>query len=68
MGTPNGQQQPSVSGTITELETKQYFTWMGAMYVADERLAKNYGGLECATSVRDTMAVYAERILSPRCG
>jgi DNA-binding transcriptional MerR regulator len=41
--------------------TKQYFTWMGAAYVADERLAKNYGGLKGATFVRDAMAVYADR-------
>jgi hypothetical protein len=31
-------------------------------------LAENYGGLEGATYVRDTLAVYAERDLSPRCG
>ena len=43
--------------------TKQYFTWMGETYVADERFAKNYGGHEGATFVRDAMAVYAERNL-----
>ena len=43
--------------------TKAYFTWMGSTYVADERLAKNYGGLEGATFVRDAMAVYANRNL-----
>ncbi|MET0933100.1 MAG: MerR family transcriptional regulator [Mycetocola sp.] len=43
--------------------TKQYFMWMGATYVTDERLAKNYGGLEGATFVRDAISVYAERNL-----
>ena len=43
--------------------TKQYFLWMGEMYVADDRFAKNYGGLEGATFVRDAMAVYADRNL-----
>jgi MerR family transcriptional regulator, thiopeptide resistance regulator len=33
------------------------------MYVADERFAKNYGGVEGATFVRDSMKEYAERNL-----
>lgn len=32
-------------------------------YDADERLAKNYGGLAGATFVRDAMAVYSDRNL-----
>ena len=43
--------------------TKQYFTWMGEIYVADERFSKNYGGIAGATFVRDAMAVFAERNL-----
>jgi DNA-binding transcriptional MerR regulator len=43
--------------------TKDYVLWMGAAYVADERLAENYGGLEGATFVRDALAVYADRNL-----
>ncbi len=43
--------------------TRQYFNWMGETYVADERFAKNYGGLEGATFVRDAMAVYAQHSL-----
>ena len=30
------------------------------MYVADERFAKNYGGTDGATFVRDAMRVFAE--------
>jgi len=33
------------------------------MYVADERFAVNYGGIDGATFVRDAMRVYAERSL-----
>ena len=43
--------------------TKQYVLWLGASYVGDERLAANYGGLEGATFVRDTLAVYADHNL-----
>lgn len=43
--------------------TKEYFSWMGAMYVSDDRLAQNYGGLKGAAFVRDAMAVYAQRNL-----
>ena len=54
---------PGTPRTSKGHPTKQYFTWMGDAYVADERLAKNYGGLEGATFVRDAMTVYAERNL-----
>ena len=56
----------SIPGTPRTPEghpTKQYFLWMGATYVADERFAQNYGGLEGATFVRDAMAVYADHNL-----
>ena len=43
--------------------TKDYFTGLGDMYVADPRFAKNYGGEAGATFVRDAMNVYAERNL-----
>ncbi len=43
--------------------TKEYFVGLAEMYVADERFAKNYGGVEGATFVRDAMKVYAERNL-----
>lgn len=56
----------SIPGTPRTPEghpTKEYFLWMGAMYVADERLAQNYGGPEGATFVRDAITVYADRNL-----
>ncbi|MFM9921285.1 MerR family transcriptional regulator [Lacisediminihabitans sp. H27-G8] len=56
----------SIPGTPRTLDgnpTKEYFTWIGATYVTDERLAKNYGGKKGATFVRDSMAIYAERNL-----
>jgi DNA-binding transcriptional MerR regulator len=52
-GTPGGGAGP----------TKEYFTGLGEMYVADERFAANYGGAEGAAFVRDAMKVYAERNL-----
>jgi DNA-binding transcriptional MerR regulator len=35
-----------------------YYVGLGEMYVADERFAKNYGGLVGATFVRDALAAY----------
>lgn len=43
--------------------TKEYFTGLAQMYVADPRFAANYGGQEGAEFVRDAMTVYAERNL-----
>ncbi len=43
--------------------TKEYFTGLGEMYVADPRFAKNYGGEAGAAFVRDAMSVFAERNL-----
>lgn len=36
---------------------------LGDLYVADERLAANYGGVEGARRVREAMAIWAERNL-----
>jgi len=52
-GTPNNGSGP----------TKEYFVGLGEMYVADERFARNYGGTDGATFVRDAMRVYADRNL-----
>jgi DNA-binding transcriptional MerR regulator len=54
---------PGTPRTPDGQPTKQYFLWMGEMYVADERLAQTYGGPVGATFVHDAMAVYAERNL-----
>ena len=54
---------PGTPGGGAEGPTKEYFTGLGEMYVADPRFAKNYGGTEGATFVRDTMRVYADRNL-----
>lgn len=43
--------------------TKEYFTGLAQMYVADPRFAANYGGQDGAEFVRDAMTVYAERNL-----
>lgn len=42
---------------------KEYVVGLGEMYVADERFAASYGGVEGATFVRDALAVYADRRL-----
>ena len=44
-GTPGDANGPS----------REYFVGLGEMYVADERFAVNYGGVEGATFVRDAM-------------
>ena len=38
----------------------EYLTGLGDMYVADERFAANYGGVEGAGFVRDALSAYAE--------
>jgi DNA-binding transcriptional MerR regulator len=43
--------------------SKEYFVGLGEMYVADDRFAAHYGGVEGATFVRDAMRVYADRNL-----
>jgi len=52
-GTPRSGSAPS----------KEYFTGLADMYVADERFAANYGGTEGAAFVRDAMRIYAEEHL-----
>lgn len=42
---------------------KEYVVGLGEMYVADERFAKSYGGVQGATFVRDALRVYADRVL-----
>ncbi len=54
---------PGTPGSETGRPTKAYFIGLGEMYVADERFAAKYGGLEGAGFVRDAMAVYAEKNL-----
>jgi DNA-binding transcriptional MerR regulator len=43
--------------------TAAQFVGLGELYVADERFAANYGGLDGAAFVRDVMAAYADREL-----
>ncbi len=54
---------PGTPGGGAAGPTKEYFTGLAEMYVADEQFAANYGGTEGAAFVRDTMLVYAERNL-----
>lgn len=54
---------PGTPGAGTGRPPKEYLLGLGEMYVADERFAKNYGGVEGATFVRDALRVYAEREL-----
>ena len=42
---------------------KEYVLGLAEMYVADDRFARNYGGAEGATFVRDALRAYAEREL-----
>ncbi|MBK4348535.1 MerR family transcriptional regulator [Lacisediminihabitans changchengi] len=42
---------------------REYFVGLGDMYVADERFAANYGGVDGATFVRDAMRIFADREL-----
>ncbi len=54
---------PGTPGGGSSGPTKEYFSGLGEMYVADERFAKNYGGVQSAEFVRDAMRVYADRNL-----
>lgn len=54
---------PGVPGSAAGGLKKEYFIWMGQMYVDDPRFAVNYGGQAGAEFVRDAMTVYAERNL-----
>ena len=54
---------PGTPGSEQGRPTKEYVVGLAEMYVADPRFAKNYGGTEGATFVRDALVVYAEREL-----
>jgi DNA-binding transcriptional MerR regulator len=54
---------PGTPGGGTTGPTKEYFVGLAEMYVADERFAANYGGVDGASFVRDTMKEYANRNL-----
>ena len=45
----------SIPGTP---QSTDYYVGLGEMYVADERFAKNYGGVQGATFVRDALRAY----------
>lgn len=56
----------SVPGTPAAKEggdVRGYVLGLAEMYVADERFAANYGGLNGAAFVRDALAAYVEREL-----
>ncbi len=54
---------PGTPGGGAAGPTKEYFTGLGELYVADARFGANYGGQQGAEFVRDAMAVYAARNL-----
>ena len=54
---------PGTPGGGTSGPTKEYFTGLGELYVADPRFSANYGGQNGAEFVRDAMAEYADRHL-----
>jgi DNA-binding transcriptional MerR regulator len=54
---------PGTPRTPENRASKDYYLGLAEMYVVDERFAKNYGGVEGATFVRDSMKEYAERNL-----
>lgn len=54
---------PGTPGSEQGRPTKEYLVGLADMYVADPRFAKNYGGTDGATFVRDALVHYAEREL-----
>ena len=54
---------PGTPQTPEGRPSREYYEGLGAMYVADERFAANYGGSEGATFVRDSMRYWADRNL-----
>jgi DNA-binding transcriptional MerR regulator len=54
---------PGTPRTDANTASKDYYTGLAEMYVADDRFAKNYGGTEGASFVRDAMLAFAERNL-----
>jgi DNA-binding transcriptional MerR regulator len=55
---------PGTPGSDAGRPSKEYVVGLAEMYPADERFARNYGGVEGATFVRDALHAYAERELS----
>ena len=56
----------SIPGTPAALpggDVRGYVLGLAEMYVADERFAVNYGGVDGAAFVRDALTAYAEREL-----
>jgi DNA-binding transcriptional MerR regulator len=51
---------PGTPAADPEGDLRGYVIGLGDMYVADERFAANYGGVEGATFVRDALLAYAE--------
>lgn len=54
---------PGTPQTPEGRPSREYYEGLGAMYVAGERFAANYGGSEGATFVRDSMRYWADRNL-----
>jgi DNA-binding transcriptional MerR regulator len=54
---------PGTPQTAEGRASRDYYTGLAEMYVADDRFAKNYGGNAGATFVRDAMLAFAEREL-----
>ncbi|WP_277207287.1 MerR family transcriptional regulator [Isoptericola croceus] len=54
---------PGTPGADAGRPSKEYVIGLAEMYVADARFAKNYGGNEGVTFVRDALVAYAEREL-----
>lgn len=55
---------PGTPAAVPGGDLAGYLLGLGEMYVADERFAANYGGVEGAALVRDALAVYVTRELS----
>ena len=51
---------PAAAKSSSGADIKAYVTGLGEMYVADPRFGANYGGVEGATFVRDSLRIYAE--------
>ena len=49
---------PGTPAADPRRDTKAYVLGLAEMYVADERFAANYGGVEGATFVRDALKAY----------
>ena len=52
---------PGTPGSERRLPDRGYLLGLADMYVADDRFGANYGGIEGAKFVRETLRVYADR-------